>query len=432
MVARPTISSGGCVDRGYATAQPCRNNSARVFHIHSKPLYAAIGEPDNRHRKPTPLPRAIERLMVLDAVLADRGRTWLATEQDKLTHFTLTHRIPRQDLPSLIFRSEDTETARYFPDKMPIGVDRDGDGYVFVYAVTRPGPVDFRAFLERHAELLRTLRTWTIRLLVPPHFAQVMGMYRSAFHEQLAMPLRPMNLDDLRWYFHARQATPQGSDERFDQAARAFSAPRFRVLYQGLARAGRTSPRCDVIARAGGQDCTPGGSVGVPCSPTSVSAPLVLGGHGLIRLSRGQRGGQSPGADSSAFSSRRDAASVLVRTPGAPLSSRQLLSAITRGYAERLIRARHTPGGVLCRPNGRGCDRSRGVSDPPRGRPRPSRPRPGGSLTPRLRVLSVRTIGPAIVPTTGPAMVPARRDRLVASRAQGPGDRRTHPSWKEW
>jgi hypothetical protein len=248
------------VDRGYATAQPCRNNSARVFHIHSKPLYAAIGEPDNRHRKPTPLPRAIERLMVLDAVLADRGRTWLATEQDKLTHFTLTHRIPRQDLPSLIFRSEDTQTARYFPDKMPIGVDRDGEGYVFVYAVTRPGPVDFRAFLERHAELLRTLRTWTIRLLVPPHFAQVMGMYRSAFREQLAMPLRPMNLDDLRWYFHARQAPPQGSDERFDQAARAFRAPRFRVLYKVWLERGEPvldatlSPvLADKIARQAGQ-----------------------------------------------------------------------------------------------------------------------------------------------------------------------------------
>jgi hypothetical protein len=219
------------VDRGYATAHSCRNNSARLFHIQHKPLYAAIGDPDSRHRKPTPLARAIERLMVLDAVLADRGRTWLATEQDKLTHFTLTHRIPRQDLPSLTFRSEDSETVRYFPDKLPIGVDLEG-AYTFIYIVTRPGPVDFRAFLERHAELLRALRAWTIRLLVPRHFARVLGVYRAAFREQLAMPLRPMNLDDLRWYFHARQAPSQTSEERFDQAARAFRAPRFRALYR--------------------------------------------------------------------------------------------------------------------------------------------------------------------------------------------------------
>src|SRR5712692_7554842 len=219
------------LDRGYATAQPCRHNMARLYHIQYKPLYAAIGEPNNRHRKPTPLPRAVERLMVLDAVLADRDRTWLATEQDKRAHFTLTHRIPPQDLPSLIFRAEDTETVRYFPDKLPIGVNRDGE-YTFLYLVRRPGPIEFRAFLERHAELLRALRTWTIRLVIPRHFDRVAGVYRAAFHEQLAMPLRPINLDDLRWYFHARQAPSRSSEERFDQAARAFRAPRFRALYR--------------------------------------------------------------------------------------------------------------------------------------------------------------------------------------------------------
>src|SRR6266850_4334234 len=93
------------VTRGYATARPCGHHRARLFHIHHKPLYRAVGEPDNRHRRPTTLARAIERLMVLDAVLADRDRTWLATEQDKLTYFTLRHRIPRQDLPSLTFRA---------------------------------------------------------------------------------------------------------------------------------------------------------------------------------------------------------------------------------------------------------------------------------------------------------------------------------------
>jgi hypothetical protein len=220
------------LDRGYATAHPCRNNSARIFHIQYKPLYAAIGEADNRHRKPTPLPRAVERMMVLDAVLADRDRTWLATEQDKGAHFMLTHRIPPHDLPSLTFRAEDTETVRYFPDKLPVGIDPDGEGYTFLYLVTRPGPIDFRAFLERHAELLRALRTWTIRLVIPRHFVRAAGMYHAAFHEQLAMPLRPTNLDDLRWYFHARLARLKGSEERFDQAAEAFGAPRFRVLYR--------------------------------------------------------------------------------------------------------------------------------------------------------------------------------------------------------
>ena len=58
----------------FATPRPVRHGSARLFHIHYKPLYRAIGEPNNRHRRPTALPRAIERLMLLDAVLADRER----------------------------------------------------------------------------------------------------------------------------------------------------------------------------------------------------------------------------------------------------------------------------------------------------------------------------------------------------------------------
>ena len=218
-------------ERGYATANPCRHNKARLYHIHYKPLYAAIGERDNRHRKPTPLPRAVERMMLLDAVLEDRRRTWLATEQEKLAHFTLLHRTPRQDLPSLTFAGENGETVRYFPDKLPIGVDSDGH-HTFVYLATRPGPIDFRAFLERHAELLRPLQTWTIRVLFPAHLARAARVYRAAFREQLAMPLRPSSLEDLRWYFHARQRPPKGAHERFDQAARAFDTPRFRALYR--------------------------------------------------------------------------------------------------------------------------------------------------------------------------------------------------------
>ena len=43
----------------------------RIFRVHHKPLYAAIGEPDNRNRRRVTVNRAIERLMVLDSVLAD-------------------------------------------------------------------------------------------------------------------------------------------------------------------------------------------------------------------------------------------------------------------------------------------------------------------------------------------------------------------------
>jgi hypothetical protein len=51
--------------------------------------------------------------------------TWLATEQDKRTHFTLTCRIPRPDLPSVTFPGADAETVRYIPDSCPFASTRD-------------------------------------------------------------------------------------------------------------------------------------------------------------------------------------------------------------------------------------------------------------------------------------------------------------------
>lgn len=218
------------VRRRVATARPCGHNRARLHHIHAKPLYQAIGEPDNRHRKPMPLARAVERLMVLDTVLADRQPAWLATEQDKVAWFTLRHRIPRQELPSLTWRSAEGETTRFFPDKLPIGVDTEGRTTV-TYLVVSDTPRDFRVFLERHAELLRALPRWRVRLVVPRHKTMVLGVYDTAFREQLLTPLRPAVVDDLRGYFRAR-AQHRGPDEAFDQAARAFAAPRFRVLYE--------------------------------------------------------------------------------------------------------------------------------------------------------------------------------------------------------
>jgi hypothetical protein len=75
-------------DRKYATVvMPGKLHSGRLYHVQYKPLYEAIGEPDNRNRRPVALGRLIERLMLLDVVLADDRHTWLATEKDKLAYF---------------------------------------------------------------------------------------------------------------------------------------------------------------------------------------------------------------------------------------------------------------------------------------------------------------------------------------------------------
>ena len=119
------------VGRRYATViTPGALHRGRLFHVQYKPLYEAIGEPNNRHRKPASLGRFVERLMLLDAVLADTHYTWLGTENDKLAYFILgllKTEFRKDWYPHLKFGDDATQTVRYFPDKLPIGVPRDGD-----------------------------------------------------------------------------------------------------------------------------------------------------------------------------------------------------------------------------------------------------------------------------------------------------------------
>ena len=93
------------VKRRFATACPCAREGANLYHLQNKTIYRAIGEPDSRLRRPIALARAVERLMVLDAVLADPDVVWLGAERDKVEHFRGCTSLPEEDMPRLIFRS---------------------------------------------------------------------------------------------------------------------------------------------------------------------------------------------------------------------------------------------------------------------------------------------------------------------------------------
>jgi len=187
-----------------------RTGRTRLFHVHHKPLYAAIGEPENRNRKPVPLGRAIERMMLLDAVLAEREFLWLGTERDKYAHFVcfLRGALQNDELPRLVFRKHPTDqTVRYFPDKLPIGIDPETERHVFVFLAADGSPMDFRQFLLRHAELLRALRSWTIRVLLPRERASLRDTYEAAVYDQLARPLPLSYRADLLASFQRRRDT---------------------------------------------------------------------------------------------------------------------------------------------------------------------------------------------------------------------------------
>ncbi len=157
--------------------------------------------------------------------------------------------------------------------------------------MTQDVPLDFRAFLHRHADLLRAVPDWEIRLLRPGHLTASTAAYRKAFHEELALPLRPAVADELAWYFRRLRAGPVSDDARLREAQRAFAAPRYRALYRAWRRDGNrvlhatTSPiLADRVAhRIGRLDCH------VPAHRDLHLTPL---GRHRLNWCRGERVGE--------------------------------------------------------------------------------------------------------------------------------------------
>ena len=184
------------VSRRYASAYECRHNRARLYHVHHYALYQAIGEPNSRYRRPLPAGRIDERLMLLDGVLANPELNWLATEAEKVTHFTtLPSPVRVEKLPRLTMNAGSAPAGDPFPDRLPIGIDASGRA-VFLYLVLPTARDDFRAFLGRYVELFRTLHFWTLRLVFPRPIAHsYTGSRRSSVTNWKARywPVRSMN-----------------------------------------------------------------------------------------------------------------------------------------------------------------------------------------------------------------------------------------------
>ena len=146
----------------------------------------------------------VERVMILDAVLSDQRCWWLSPEADKRTFFDLTQEtgLRPEEYPHVTFASGARKTYRCFPDKLPIGIEKnDTSRFVFLYLVNRRIPVDFRQFLIRHQPLLLNVHRWTVRLFVPRRFKRAIALYNSALREELWTPLNPSVSKALETYF---------------------------------------------------------------------------------------------------------------------------------------------------------------------------------------------------------------------------------------
>jgi hypothetical protein len=213
----------------------CAHSRGRVYHVRHRAIYEAIGEPDSRLRRPPSVPRALERLMLLDAILENPESIWMSSRTDKMNYFS-SRGIATDDWPHLTVRKGDQALIRPFPDRLPIGAQPSGH-VVFVYLHAGLSNDEFRDFLQRHAPLLEKLPTWTMRIVVPARLEVAAQDLQKVAWGQMASPLKDPILTELRWYFDHRAGGLAGLSEpadrrRFERSERAFATDRYTILYR--------------------------------------------------------------------------------------------------------------------------------------------------------------------------------------------------------
>jgi hypothetical protein len=216
---------------GVASMHDCRHNRARIYHVNQRALYTAIGEDDSTLRRRMSINRAIQRLMLLDAIVEDPDLVWLATADEKAANLTALTSIAPADLPHTTIGEGDARKVRYFPERLPIGIHLAGRG-VIVYVFGTPDLDGFRVFVERHAALLRALPAWTLRIVEPPEYPGIGEQATKVVEQHLMTPLIPATMDEMRWYFDQLRSASPSDMARFHRDRGAFSNPHMQLLYR--------------------------------------------------------------------------------------------------------------------------------------------------------------------------------------------------------
>ncbi len=222
------------IKHGYAAAYPCRHNRGRVYHVHHKPLYRAIGQTNSRHRRPMSAARVEEGLMLLDAMLIDPKVVWLATVEEKRIHLSRQAGVSPDDAARLI-ATRASRAARSVRDRMPAGIDQEGR-WVFPYLRTDLQREDFHWFLQQHSALFAVLPAWVVQVVCLPHGKGVAELYEKEARHAL-QPVSSRAASGLRWYFTLHRAHTEGAplgdeEQEYYESRYAFGGLQFQVLYR--------------------------------------------------------------------------------------------------------------------------------------------------------------------------------------------------------
>lgn len=180
---------------GHASAQRYRRRSM-VYHLHSRPIYEAIGKPDLRNRRGHELVYIKARLLALDYILAHPEDDYFETAEAKRQYFMRRFQVPE----SLFLPSKERGKGITFADGFPLCVAYPAPDYMPLVTFTYLDPEHRN--MDAYIGHLRTYRP-LFRLLPRFQFLYIStegGLQKDAA-ELFSLYVEGKGLRDLVRYF---------------------------------------------------------------------------------------------------------------------------------------------------------------------------------------------------------------------------------------
>lgn len=212
--------------------------NTHLYHLFAKPLYTAIGQTDNRHRRERDSFYLRAKVMGLDYVLMNQEYRYLPTEQEKLAYFCDEIGVGRAHLPTKTYTGKgQSRTQRYFVDKYPVRIDPTTGKVAFCYiddsVFTPPG---FPTWLAQYSPLIHALGEAEVVYVSAAESGFAAG--RTAFAKQFpategATPVDLLEYFQLQQDFERRGAAGRSQEilDLFRRMSRRYAEDRFQTLY---------------------------------------------------------------------------------------------------------------------------------------------------------------------------------------------------------
>lgn len=235
------------ISLGHAKAYTFRADRT-VYHLASRPLYAALGEPDNRHRRTHQTLTIKSRLMALDFILQTQPARFLSTEEEKLSYFCAEVGLAKDCLPVARYSSAETRsvTERYFVDKLPIYTlpDVPASEPVVHFCYIDEGlhsTSGFERYLDQYARLFSQLGRFRVIYIscFPDQFERAQRLFTRR-SQAIASPAADPQIGHLLAHFRDRAAferkdfsgITQAKLSEYREAREAFSGQKYDALFE--------------------------------------------------------------------------------------------------------------------------------------------------------------------------------------------------------